>query len=68
LKLRNEGKTVIISTHILSVVEKICDRVGIIIDGEMKMTDTLEHIKKSDDYVDLETTFFNLLESGDRNE
>jgi sodium transport system ATP-binding protein len=68
IKLRDEGKTVIISTHILSVVEKICDRVGIIIDGEMKMTDTLKNIKESDDYVDLETVFFNLLESGDTNE
>ena len=35
LELKNEGKTIIISTHIFSLVEKLCDRVGVIIDGEM---------------------------------
>lgn len=33
--LRAEGKTVIISTHIFSLVEKVCDRVGIIVGGRM---------------------------------
>jgi ABC-2 type transport system ATP-binding protein len=37
LKLREEGRTVLFSTHILSDVEAICDRVGIIVDG--KLTD-----------------------------
>ena len=35
LDLKNEGKTIIISTHIFSLVEKICDRVGIIFNGKM---------------------------------
>ena len=34
LELRKEGKTIILSTHIFSLVEKLCDRVGIIIDGK----------------------------------
>jgi ABC-2 type transport system ATP-binding protein len=33
--LRDQGKTVFFSTHILADVEMICDRVGIIIAGEM---------------------------------
>ena len=33
-ELREEGKTIIISTHIMSLVTKICDRVGIIINGK----------------------------------
>jgi ABC-2 type transport system ATP-binding protein len=33
--LRDRGKTVFFSTHILADVEMICDRVGIIIAGEM---------------------------------
>ena len=37
LKLRNEGRTVLFSTHILSDVEAICDRVGLVVDG--KLTD-----------------------------
>ena len=35
LALREEGRTVLFSTHILSDVEAICDRVGIIVDGRM---------------------------------
>ena len=33
LQLKEEGKTVIVSTHIFSLIERICDRVGIIING-----------------------------------
>ncbi len=41
LELRTRGKTVILSTHIFGLVEKLCDRVGIIIDGRMVICDTL---------------------------
>ncbi len=39
--LKEQGKTVIVSTHIFSLIEKICDRVGIIINGQMVACDTL---------------------------
>jgi len=35
LQLRDEGHTVLFSTHILSDVEAICDRVGILVDGRL---------------------------------
>ena len=35
LEQKERGKTVLLSTHIFSLVEKICDRAGIIIDGKM---------------------------------
>lgn len=44
LELKEQGKTIIVSTHIFSLVEKICDRVGVIIDGTMVVCDTLENI------------------------
>lgn len=44
LELRNQGKTIIVSTHIFSLIEKICDRVGIILDGSMVVCDTLQNI------------------------
>lgn len=44
LDLRREGKTIILSTHIFSLVEKLCDRVGILIDGEMTACGTLPEI------------------------
>jgi ABC-2 type transport system ATP-binding protein len=35
LKIREEGRTVLFSTHILSDVEAICDRVGILVEGRL---------------------------------
>ena len=36
LRLRQEGKTVFMNTHILSDVELLCDRVAIIVKGEIR--------------------------------
>ncbi|BCA54480.1 ABC transporter ATP-binding protein [Nitrospira sp. KM1] len=36
LSLRDQGKTVFFSSHIVSDVEMICDRVGILVNGRMK--------------------------------
>lgn len=44
LELKRRNKTVIVSTHIFSLIEKICDRVGIIIDGQMIVCDDLQKI------------------------
>ena len=43
-ELREQGKTIILSTHIFSLVEKLCDRVGVIIDGRMITCGTLEEV------------------------
>lgn len=60
--LKNEGKTIILSTHILSVVEKLCDRVGILINGKMKMNDTLHNLYKNEQGLSLEEMFFRFVE------
>ncbi len=60
-ELKDQGKTIIISTHILSVVEKLCDRVGIIINGKMKVCDTLENVLKDTKDKNLENLFFDLV-------
>ena len=57
LELRDRGKTVILSTHIFSLVEKLCDRVGIIIDGRMTVCDSLPAVCGG---VSLEDRFFEL--------
>jgi len=44
IALREKGKTVIVSTHIFSLIEKICDRVGVIIGGRMAAEGTLSEI------------------------
>ena len=43
-ELRSEGKTIILSTHIFSLVERLCDRVGIIIDGRLVACGTLAEV------------------------
>ena len=57
LELRERGKTVILSTHIFSLVEKLCDRVGIIINGRMVACDTLPAVCGG---MSLEDHFFDL--------
>lgn len=47
--LKDEGKTIFLSTHILSDVERVCNRVGMISAGEMLIEDTLE--KLTEDYI-----------------
>ncbi len=57
LELKAQGKTIIVSTHIFSLIEKICDRVGVIIDGTMAVCDTLEHLTQE---KPLEEKFFDI--------
>ena len=57
VELRERGKTIIVSTHIFSLIEKICDRVGIIINGRMTVCDTLENITEG---RPLEDVFFDI--------
>ena len=57
LNLKERGKTVIVSTHIFSLIEKVCDRVGIIISGKMIICDSLENVKEGQD---LEDRFFDI--------
>lgn len=65
IELKNQGKTIIISTHIFSLVEKICDRVGIIIKGKMFKEDTLENLTKE---KNLEEVFFDLYKESEGEE
>ena len=60
LDLKEQGKTIIVSTHIFSLVEKICDRVGIIINGQMTVCENLQTLcgEKS-----LEDRFFEIYEA-----
>ena len=64
-ELRAEGKTIILSTHIFSLVERLCDRVGIIIDGRMAACGTLSEVC---DGMNLEDRFFEIYKSLKDNE
>ena len=64
-KYAKEGKTVLISTHIMSVAEQICDKIGIIIEGLIKELGSLEEIVKRNNANNLEDVFFKYLEVQD---
>ncbi len=54
---RARGKTVIYSTHIMSEVEKLCDRVGIIHGGKLLAEGTLDELRERHGERDLEEIF-----------
>lgn len=62
-KAKSQGKGIIFSTHNLSEVERLCDRIGIIHKGEMKMQGTLSEILENTGTETLSDSFLSLVES-----
>ncbi len=44
LDLKSQGKTVFFSSHILTDIERFCDRAGIIVSGRLRLVDTLGNL------------------------
>ena len=53
------GNTVFFSSHVIDVVEKVCDRIGIINHGKLVAVDTLDNIR-ADKNVSLESLFLTI--------
>lgn len=47
LEEKKKGTTILYSTHILSEVSKICDKIGIIKDGKIIKEDTVKNLEKN---------------------
>ena len=62
--LAAEGKTVLYSSHVLDVVEKVCDRVLIIHEGKLIADGTPEKLKSAAERATLEGVFQSLTGSG----
>jgi len=59
--LRDRGKTVLFSTHIMAEAEKLCDRIAIIHEGRLLGTGTLGEIRERTGERYLEDAFVKLL-------
>ena len=55
--VRDRGKTVIYSTHIMAEVEKLCDRVGIIHEGRLRAEGSVPELRSRFGEADLEEVF-----------
>lgn len=61
--LKEQGRTIILSTHIMRIAEKLCDRIGILYRGRLHALGTLTELKARFAAPDLEEVFFAAVES-----
>src|SRR5678816_2607843 len=61
---RAKGKTVIFSSHVMSEVEKLCDRIGIIHNGRLLREGTLAELRVQSSVADLEQIFVETVSDG----
>lgn len=61
LDARSRGKTVVFSSHIMSEVEKLCDRVAIIHAGSILIEGTIDELKGTDTRARFEDVFVRLV-------
>lgn len=64
-ELRDQGKCVIFSTHIMREVEKLCDDVAIIYQGRVLASGPLNSLRHEHGQQDLEELFFQLISQHD---
>jgi ABC-2 type transport system ATP-binding protein len=56
LRLREEGKTILMCSHLLADVQDVCDRIGILYQGEMKELGRVDSLLKVRDVTEIRTT------------
>jgi len=62
-KLRDAGKCIVFSTHIMSEVERICDRIAVMDRGHIVECGRLQELRDRHGEPDLEELFFRLIRS-----
>lgn len=60
-QLRQQGKSIILSTHIMSEAEKLCDRIAIVNRGRILACGTLEELRQATELHYLEDIFVHYL-------
>jgi ABC-2 type transport system ATP-binding protein len=65
LKVKGQGKTVFFSSHILSDIDEICDRIGVIHEGRLFFIGTPAAFKSQHQETSLEKAFLNSIATSD---
>lgn len=65
-ELRDHGKCIIYSTHIMSEAEKLCDSIAIVHRGRVLARGSLADLKQEHNEQDLEELFFRLISEHDQ--
>ena len=60
-RLREQGKCVIFSTHIMREVERLCDEVAVIDQGQILAAGTLDELREQYSQPDVEELFYQLI-------
>ncbi|MCS7304780.1 MAG: ATP-binding cassette domain-containing protein [Thermoguttaceae bacterium] len=66
-ELRQQGKCILFSTHIMREAEKLCDRIAILHRGHLLAEGTLEELRQQSGQQDLEELFFRLIQEYEEN-
>src|SRR5688572_21536379 len=61
LELRDQGKCIVFSTHIMREAERLCDRIAIMHRGNILAEGTLDELRDEHEERDLEELFFQLI-------
>ena len=64
-EFRDEGKTVIFSTHIMSEAERLCSRVAVIHRGRIHACDTLDRLREATGHRYLEDIFVHYVQGAE---
>jgi len=62
-KEKEKGKTILITTHIMSLVEEISDEIVFLLDGKIYFKGTIDLLKENTKQNDLENAIANILEN-----
>lgn len=63
LQMKQEGKTLFFSSHILSDIDEICDRIGVIHNGKLLFVGTAQDFKSQWKKADLEQAFLGAIQA-----
>ena len=59
-ELKAKGHAIILSTHIFSVAEELCDEIAILVDGKISAQGSVEELVKQADVENFEKAFFKI--------